>query len=343
MMLKWLRRGAAALVLAFVAAGFWSASHWNELQTKYAARRLQSATTNEDRARWADALVSRGDVGIDQLLELLRSAEPPVRSAAAAALDRHLNALAANDPDGAEIGGQLLELFIAGDDSTREALASLLPTIPTRCEAANHAKCKEAASLALKMTSAPARLAAIRCAANPRLGLRSEIVPLLNAAEADVRRAALFAVGPATDAEAVIGDEELFHWLHDPDSGVRLMCREVLVSRGRNDVEIGLGRRLAAPEAAERLQLLLDLRYDDDVADPEPWLERLSHDADPGVRAGSVRVVVELATQRNLPMPVWVAKLAEADPDATVRRIASFYRLPPETHPDAALRQVGAP
>ena len=154
------------------------------------------------------------------------------------------------------------------------------------------------------MPSVTARLTAIRAVMNPQMALRGEIIPLLSAAEPEVRRASLFAVGPATEADAVvIGDEELFHWLHDTDSGVRTLCREALVSRGRSEAEIALGRRLVDPDAGERLKLLLDLRYDDDVADPEPWLERLSHDADPGVRAGSVRVIMELIAERRTALP----------------------------------------
>ena len=54
--------------------------------------------------------------------------------------------------------------------------------------------------------------------------------PLLAAQEAEVRRAALFAVGPATDDDPVVGDEDLFRWLHDPDAGVRQGCHDALTS-----------------------------------------------------------------------------------------------------------------
>jgi len=88
--------------------------------------------------------------------------------------------------------------------------------------------------------------------------------------------------------------------------------------------------------------LLLDLRHDDDVADPEPWLERLGRDPDPGVRAGAARVAVELADERRVPAPVWVGRLADADPDATVRRVAHFYRSQPRARPDD-VRPAGGP
>src|SRR5205085_5919253 len=83
---------------------------------------------------------------------------------------------------------------------------------------------------------------------------------------------------------------------------------------------------LTHADPGERLKLLLDLRYDDDVADPEPWLERLSRDPEPAVRAGAARVAVEVAVARRLPCPVWVGRVADADPHPTVRFIAAFYR-----------------
>jgi hypothetical protein len=48
---------------------------------------------------------------------------------------------------------------------------------------------------------------------------------------------------------------------------VRKLCRDALVSRDRTEVEIRFGERLTNPDACERLKLLLDLRYDDDLAD----------------------------------------------------------------------------
>ncbi|HXD86398.1 MAG TPA: hypothetical protein VN641_07880 [Urbifossiella sp.] len=322
---KWLRRGAAGLAGILLIAGVWTGTHWSTLRTRYAAHRLQAAATEEERTRWADALAAHGDEGTERLLELLRASGESVRSAAAAALERHMQGLPANDPRGAVLGEKLLDLFADGSEDGREALVGMLPRILDDCGALHRDKCRGVVALALKMPSVPARLAAIRAAMNPEIDLRGAIVPLLDAAEPEVRRAALFALGPATDAATVIGDEELFRWLFDADSGVRTLCREALLSRGRTETEIGLGRRLADPEPGERLKLLLDLRYDD-LADPEPWLERLSRDTNPGVRAGAVRVMMELAAVRRLPAPPWVVKMQDSDPDPTVQRIARYYR-----------------
>jgi HEAT repeat protein len=205
------------------------------------------------------------------------------------------------------------------------------------------AKCKAAAAAGLKMPSPTARQAAIRAAMHPLVRLRAEVVPLLAAAEPEVRRAALFAVGPATDDDQVIGDEELFRWLHDPDAGVRRGCQDALASRGRTDADIRLGRRLTHPDPAERLDLLLDLRSDEDIPDPEPWLERLARDVDPGVRAGAARVAAEVAAERRQALPPWVNRLAEGDPEPAVRRIAAFYRTDVPGRMDGGTRAIGGP
>jgi hypothetical protein len=322
-------RAALGLVLVLGAAGAWVASNSTALHARYAAHRMRSAATDEERARWADALAAGGDAGLPRLVEFVRAGDPACCPAAAAALDRHLNALPEGDPRAVTLCGQLLDTFPGPGEATPAAVLGLLPTVLKRAGGAHAAKCREVVAAGLRMPATPGRLLAVRLAMHPQVRMRADLVPLLNAPEPEIRRAALFAVGPATDDDPVIGDEELFRWLHDPDEGVRKGCYDALVSRGRTESEIALGRRLTHPESAERLKLLLDLRYDDDVADPEPWLERLSRDAEPAVRAGAARVAVEVAADRRLAAPVWVGRLADADPDPTVRRVAGYFRTLP--------------
>ncbi len=173
--------------------------------------------------------------------------------------------------------------------------------------------------------------------------MRADLLPLLGDPEAEVRRAALVAVASGTDGDLVIADEDLFRWLHDPDTGVRKVCHECLVSRERSETEIALGRRLTDPDPGERLKLLLDLRYDNDLADPEPWLERLSRDIEPAVRAGAARVAAELTTNRRQSCPQWVTRVADADPDPTVRRVAHYFRSVPLRAAAGELRPAGGP
>ena len=338
---KRLRRAATVGVLVLAAAGTWAGFNSTLLRAKYAAYKFRSAATDEERTRWADDLAGRGDAGLPLLVEALRSGEPTSR-AAAAALSRHLDSLPDSDPQAIRLGGQLLDAFPHCDEAGRAAVLELVPAILKRGGTTHAAKCREIVVAGLKLPAMDARLRAIRVAMHPAIKAQAELLPLLDAPEAEVRRAALFAVGPAADGEPVIGDEELFRWLHDPDAGVRSVCREALVSRGRQEAEISLGRRLTHPDAGERLELLRILRHDDDVADPEPWLERLSRDADPAVRAGAARTAVEVVTERRVPVPSWVGRLADADEYAAVRVIARFYRAQPAS-PDRNLRPAGGP
>ena len=340
---KWVRSGALTFGLALVAVGVWAGANWNGLQTKYAVHRLKSAATEDERTNWAESLATRGDEGPNQLAELLKAVEPPVRISAANALRSHLDSLPPDDSRALLLSSKLLDVYLACSESEREALTPLLPALVQRTGGIHAAKCREAVSATLQMKPIEARLVAIRAATEPHLAMRGELVSMLQAADPEIRRAALFAVGPATEGEPVLGDEALFNWLHDPDADVRKICRAALVSRGRSDGEISLGRRLVDPDTGERLKLLLDLRYDDDFADPEPWLQRLSQDADPGVRAGAARVIMELNGEKKLPAPGWVLRLAESDPDPTVRRIAKYFRSQPATAADEGIRLPGGP
>lgn len=332
-------RAVLGLVVVLAAVGAWAGANATALRVRYAAHRLTIAATDEERATWADALAAHGDAGLPRLVEFVKAGDPAHGPAAAAALDRHINALPEGDPRAVTLCGQVLATFPGSGEAAPAAVLGLLPTVLKRTGGAHAGKCREVVAAGLRMPVTAARLLAVRVAMHPQVKMRSDLVPLLSAADAEVRRAALFAVGPATDDDAVLGDEDLFRWLHDPDGGVRKVCHDALVSRGRTDAEIGLGRRLTHPEPGERLNLLLDLRYDDDVADPEPWLERLSRDAEPAVRAGAARVAVEVAADRRLAAPVWVGRLADADPDPTVRRVAAYFR----TLPTAGVRPAGGP
>jgi HEAT repeat protein len=177
------------------------------------------------------------------------------------------------------------------------------------------------------MSDPDSRVLSIRMALHPDLKMRAELLQLLNDPEPRVRGAALFGVASATDGKTLIADEDLFRWLHDPDEGVRKVCYDALVSRDRSESEIGLARRLSNPDPGERLKLLYDLRYEDEVPDPEPWLERLSRDQEPAIRAGAARVILEVMSDRKQSCPNWVARVTDADPDPTVRRVAAFFRM----------------
>jgi hypothetical protein len=337
---KWLLGSGLVACLALVGAGAYVATHFTELKAAYAARQLRQASTDDDRKQAAAALANLGEPGLTRLVGFVTTGDEAQRSACVAALDKLLAESPEGDARAVAVGTQLQAAFGACDADGQRAILSMLPAVLAKTGDTHSAKCREVVASGLKMTDPAARVSAIRLAIHPEVRMRPDVVPLLNAPEAEVRRAALVAVAMTTESE-LIGDEELFRWLHDPDEGVRSVCHDALVARGRTDTEIMLGGRLVAPDARERLKLLLDLRYDDDVADPEPWLERLSRDPEPAVRAGAARVAIEVTTRKRQTCPVWVSRVAETDADATVRRVAAYFHRQAAPRPDPNVRPAG--
>ena len=339
---KWTTRAAGVVALVVVIGGTWAGFNASVLRAKFAAQKLAAATTDEDRTQRADQLVSYGTPGIDQLIGFVKTGDDATRTAAVGALDRHLNAMPDGDARAVAIGGSVLDAFPSANEAGKHAVLMLVPTILNRTNGTHADRCRAIVTEGLKLPDLNARLAAVRLAIHPDIKLRTEIVPLLAAKEPELRGASLFAVAANSDGEQVIGDEELFRWLHDPDAGVRKVCHDALVGRERSDVDITLGRRLTHTDPNERLKLLLDLRYDDDVTDPEPWLERLSRDPEPAVRAGAARVMVEIAAARKIPCPAWIARVTDGDVHPTVRFIANYYRQLPAPAPAGAVPAGGS-
>ncbi len=307
---RWVVLGG--LLAAAAAGGAWAYSS-PAVQARYAAYRFHHAA-DDTRKAWADRLAALGDDGLPPLLGALKADDP----AAVAALGKSLDALPDGDPRAVALAGRVLD-----SGAGPKATFALLPVVLKRTGTAHAERCRAAVAAALASPDASTRLAAVPLALHPAVNLRASVVPLLNAPEAEVRRAAMFAVGPASDGDPVVGDEELARWLHDPDAAVRAATHAALGSRGRTDAEIALAGRLTDPDATRRLAFAADLRFDDDdVRDPAPWLERLGHDTDPAVRVAAARVAVE----RKLSPTPWVDRLADADPDPTVRGVVGFWR-----------------
>lgn len=323
---KWLIGSGVGLVLVLAGIGFWAGKNFSLLKTQYAAYQFRSATTDEERTQAADQLTALGSPGLAKLVEFIRSGDGSSRTAATGAVDRYLTALPDGDQRAVLVAGQVLDAFPQSDDAGRRAVLGLLSNILKRTGKTYAAKSREAIAVGLKMPDPESRILSIHLALHPDVKMRPELLQLLGDPEPKVRGAALFAVASVTDGESVITDEELFHWLHDPDEGVRKVCYDALVSRDRSDTEINLARRLSNPDPGERLKLIFDLRYEDDVLDPEPWLERLSRDREPAIRVGATRVVLEVMADRKLSCPGWVARVTDADPDPTVRRVAAYFR-----------------
>ncbi|MBA4066052.1 MAG: hypothetical protein C0501_20500 [Isosphaera sp.] len=339
---KWVLRVGLGVLAVGAAAGAWAWTNAAELKAGFAARSLRSAATDADRAAAADRLAALGDPGLDRLVGFVRGGDEPTRAAAAAAVGRVLTGIPDGDPRADAVAGRLLDAFDGCDDGGRRAVLELLPLVLTKTGAAHADRCRAAVAAGLRTADPAVRVLTARVAIHPDVRMRPEVLPLLAAPEAEVRRAALFAVA-ASGEEQLVADEDLFRYLHDPDAGVRQVCRDVLVGRDRSAADIDLGRRLADPDPLERLDLLLDLRYGRDVADPEPWLERLSRDPEPAVRAAAARVAVEVTVERRLNAPAWVGEVAGADPDGTVRRVAGYFHRNPPGRVDPNVRPATAP
>jgi hypothetical protein len=171
---------------------------------------------------------------------------------------------------------------------------------------------------AFRSAGADNRLRAVRLALRPGMDLLDQVVVLLSDPAAEVRRAAMLAVGPA---EQVIDDEALLASLHDPDPEVRRLCEAALRGRRLLPEHIHLGRLLTDPNPVVRLKILDDLYKTPDL-DPGIWLRRLSHDPSPAVRVAAVRAMTQ---QTQIDLSDRIDQMARSDPSPTVCQLAQFY------------------
>ena len=147
-------------------------------------------------------------------------------------------------------GAQLQAAFGSCDANGQRAILAVLPAVLAKTGSTHASQCREVVASGLKLADPAARVLAIRLAIHPEVRMRPDVVPLLNAAEAEVRRAALVAVATTIEGE-LIGDEDLFRWLHDPDEGVRKLCRDALVVRENGSYVM----RIKADNTAERVEV----------------------------------------------------------------------------------------
>lgn len=178
--------------------------------------------------------------------------------------------------------------------------------------------CRELTQACLRDEDPENRIRAVRLAGRPGVNLLEAVVPLLRDPVAEVRRAALLAVGPATE---VLATDDLLYSLHDADGSVRRLCEKALRGRGLRDEHIQLGRFLTDKEAKTRLQVLDCLRQTTEL-EPGVWIRRLSHDPAAAVRAAAVRAAVEF---KQVELADRIGQMAQNDPSPTVRQLAVHY------------------
>jgi HEAT repeat protein len=178
--------------------------------------------------------------------------------------------------------------------------------------------CRELIQTCLKDNDPENRIRAVHLGTIPSMELLDRMVTLLKDPSAQVRYAALLAVGPAPE---VLATDDLLPTLHDPDPQVRKLCQTALKGRGLLDEHILLGRLLTDPDAKNRLQVLDILQKTRDL-EPGIWLRRLSHDPSPAVRAAAIRTAIEIS---SVDLTDRLGQISQNDPSTTVRQLAKFY------------------
>jgi hypothetical protein len=317
-MRTWAKRATLGLTLAAVAGGGYVGLNWSHLRAASAVKELRSAPVADDRTKAASTLLALGDAGTGPLVAALKDGDEPTTTAVAAAVAGRLTLTPPSDPAFAQLARLVLTAVPDCGPAGQTAALELVDDFLKCDDPAIRDGCRDLVRRGLTASAAETRVKAIKLASKPGVGEMPAVAALM---DAKVRTAALLTLGPAE--VGVVPDEDLFPVLNDDDAGVRELARSVLTARGRSATDIQFGRKLTHPSAAERLSLLVELREADEetVKDVGPWLERLSRDPHPAVRAGAARVAMEC----RLPFVEWVRQLATADPDATVRRVAGFY------------------
>jgi HEAT repeat protein len=305
------------VLLLAVAVGLWQRER---LWVWYCAERLERAA-DDRRGEWAEHLAAAGEPAIPTLLQLLRHDDPGVCLAAKSAIDTVTANWPKDDARRLTFAQRFVEAEPRFSTPGRGAALELLPSVMACGDAEVATKVKGMVATAAKSQSIDVRVQAVAAALRPEVDALEMIVPLIADPDVVVRRAAVVALGAVRDgATTVLGDDELLRCLHDSDPEVRQLCELGLRSRGRTPGDIRLGKRYTAPNAAERQKLLIDLADEDDL-DVTVWLERLTADPDPAVRAGAARV----AFDRRADLRDRLAQMSKSDPDGTVRRIAGYY------------------
>ena len=182
-----------------------------------------------------------------------------------------------------------------------------------------HGTCHDLALRALRDPEPAPRVLAVnlalkiakRCDAD----VLAKVVPLLRDAAAEVRRAAILAVGTS---RPTIADDDLLPLLHDADAEVRRLCELALRSRGLQGNHIILAKLISHHDPAARLQVIDHLKLAPEL-DPGVWLRRMTEDPNRAVRAAAIR-----AACREFPVDLRerIRQMALSDDSETVRNIA---------------------
>jgi predicted NUDIX family NTP pyrophosphohydrolase len=228
-----------------------------------------------------------------------------------------LNAMAKWDDESRPYCARLLAEVEWDHESPLEPALDLALTMPGD-------KVREVARAGLRSPTAEVRLKAVRLCLQPGVEMLDQVVGLLRDPSAEVRRAAVLAVGPA---DQVARDDMLLPGLHDADEEVRKLTEVALTGRGLSPAQLDLARLLTHPAPSERLHVLDRIRDmlegGPGELDPGAWLRRLSHDPSPAVRAAALRMMTQ---QSVIDLGDRVDQMARGDPSPTVTQLARYYQ-----------------
>jgi hypothetical protein len=290
---------------------------------------LLARAGDDDRSAWVERTARRIDFAQPILLAWLREDGGPRCAAAGVVFRRVVEGSDPADPRRPTLAARLAEEYPQFSPTGQEAVLDLIPAFLTGTDASVRPACAAIVQQGLKHPVAGQRVEAVGLALRPELSLLDRVVPLLGDPDAEVRRAAVVAVGPHP---ALIGDDDLLHWLHDADAEVRRLCSTTLRSRGLSEQDIRLGGLITHPQTRERLNVVMELPAAQEL-DAAVWLNRLSHDPAPAVRACAARYGAGLPgggfTER-------LRQMAQSDPDGSVRQLAGEHlRLQARAHSSA--------
>jgi hypothetical protein len=350
------------IVLGLVGAAAWVER--GPLLAWFSLRQLASAN-DSNRETWVTRVVALGDDAVPGLLDSLARPGPAACGNVRVALDRLAATWGADDPRTIDLSEALAREYshmsaagqretlllvaswcappqgravlraasrLLGESTTTEPevfaaaleLCAAVLNLPDNTEAIAPAQDLVRSGLHSPVTAT--RIHAVQLVLKPGMDLLEQVVPLLSDSEAEVRRAAMLAVGPAREAREAVPDECLLPSLHDTDPEVRRLCEEALASRGLKAEYLQLGRLLTHPAPAQRLQVLDQLQNSTDL-DTGLWLRRLSHDPSPAVRVAAMRAMVQ---QPFLDLTDRIDQMARSDPSPTVSQLARYYLNAPK-------------
>jgi hypothetical protein len=211
----------------------------------------------------------------------------------------------------------------SGEIGVRVRTLALAEVILARAAPAKGDLYRDLAVEGLTAKDAEVRARAIRLTMHDPLhadkALVDRVLPFLKDTAPEVRRAAVLAVGLAEESITV---QEMLPLLQDPDAEVRRLCEAALSGRGLPDSHINLARKITDRRPGTRLEVVNLLQEADDL-DPTVWLQHLSEDPSPAVRAAAIRFAAEDAAGADFRERV--LQMSRDDPSPTVRQLASHY------------------